>query len=118
MLDLINSAKDGGKDGSEMTSESERAAEKAQAKRALTLYRVADGGLERAVQRAGGELTGFSAKMSGADVLLTLRVVMPAGPMIAWVGGETLASALTKAARQAGGDELKFKPDEWAQTGA
>lgn len=75
--------------------------------------RAAMYGLESGVQRAGGELTGLSAKFRGGDVLLTLKILMPAGPMVAFVGGDTLASCLAKAEKQAQGDELKLRVDQW-----
>lgn len=96
-----------------MTSRVEQDAEVRRTRRALTLWGVSSGGLEAAVARAGGELTGFSAKMSGADVLITLRAVFPGGKQIAFAGGETLASALTKAAREASSDDLRWREDKW-----
>lgn len=96
-----------------MTTSLEVEAEVRQQARALRLFRILDGGLEAAVGRAGGELTGFSAKMSGVDTLLTLRAVFPGGKMIAFAGGLTLGAALEKAYREAKTDALRWRPDKW-----
>lgn len=87
--------------------------EKRDGRRSLRLLRLCEGGLESAVERAGGELLGFSAKMSGYDVLLTIRAEFPGGRMIAWAGSSTLAAAIDKAAREASSDSLRWRPDKW-----
>ena len=86
-----------------------------ESRRAMRLLRNCEGGLESAVERAGGELAGFSAKMSGYDVLLTLRADFPGGRMIAWCGSSTLATAVDKATREASSDGLRWRPDKWAK---
>lgn len=96
-----------------MDSNQQASREARQSKRALHLYRVCDGGLEAAVARAGGELAGFSAKMSGEDVLVTLRADFPAGRMVSFAGGETLGNSLVKAYREARSDSLKWRADKW-----
>ena len=96
-----------------MTSITEQEDEARTNRLALQTHRVANGGLESAIGRTGGVLTGFSAKMSGEDVLLTLRITMPSGKMIAWVGGETLGSALRKAFREGNRDGLNLREDKW-----
>lgn len=96
-----------------MSSRLDAEYEEKQARQALRLLRVCSGGLNSAIGRAGGELTGFSAKMSGADVLLTVRAELPGGRKIAFVGGSDLAGALLKAYREASADELRWREDRW-----
>lgn len=98
-----------------MTSAIDTAEEQRRIKRAILVCRVADGGLADAVKQAGGYLQGFSMKLSGADCLMTMRITMPAGPMVSFVGSETIAGCLLKAYREARSDDLKFKPDQWAE---
>jgi hypothetical protein len=74
------------------------------------------GGLERAVSRAGGDLAGFSIRLRGYEVLMTLRIDMPAGPMIAFVASDSLANVLTKAVRDAESDRLRLRPDQFAKS--
>lgn len=71
------------------------------------------GGLSDAVERAGGALSGFSAKMSDWDCLLVLRAEFPGGKMVAFVGAADLPNALIKAVREGKRDELRWKPDKW-----
>ncbi len=97
-----------------MTRSFETEEEKRIELKARRLLAVCSSGLMAAIGRAGGTLTGFSAKMSGADVLLTVRAEFPGGPMVCFCGGETLANALLKAAREAQGDALRWKVDQYA----
>jgi hypothetical protein len=97
-----------------MTSISDSDREQKQMKRAMRLLRLCEGGLESAVERAGGNLAGFSVKLSGYDVLLTLRADFPGGRMISWCGSSTLAHAIDKATREASADKLRWRPDKWA----
>lgn len=84
-------------------------------RRNVRIGRLADYGLVDAVSRAGGQLLGLSVKFGNGDVLVTLRVLMPKGRVIAFVGAETLGAALIKAARQANNDGLKWKDDRYAR---
>ncbi len=52
--------------------------------------------LEGAVGHSGGELTGLSVRFSSVDCLLTLRAVLPAGKMVSFVGGATLADCFRR----------------------
>lgn len=94
------------------TQESEH--ERRLEKRAKALYRVADGGLEEAFHRNGHSLLGFSAKMTGDDVLLTIRARTGDSQVVAHVGGETLAACLVKAWRLTWKEELRWKADKYA----
>ena len=97
-----------------MTRSFETEEEQRKERKARLLLAVCSSGLSASVDRAGARLTGFSAKLAGDDCLLTIRAEFPGGPMIAWCGGETLANALLKAAREAQSDNLRWKVDEYA----
>jgi hypothetical protein len=73
------------------------------------------GGLESAIERAGGTLMGFNIKCGPVDYLLVLKVEMPAGPMVAFVGADDLASCLAKATREAAADQLRWRPDKFTE---
>jgi hypothetical protein len=88
--------------------------ERRRRERDATLYAVY-GGLEDAVGRAGGVLRGFSVKLAEGDCLLTLRVEMPGGVFVAFVGHEDLSAALRKAVDQANRDELRLKEDRYGR---
>ena len=81
----------------------------------VRLYRVCESGLVAAVERNGGELLGLSAKLSEWETLVTLRAEFPAGRMIAFVGGDSLATALLKAWSEANNDKLKWREDRYAR---
>lgn len=74
------------------------------------------GGVYDSVGYAGGELCGFSVKMSSYDCLMTLRAAFPGGQMVAFVGGVDLPDVLQKAVREGRNDGLRWKPDKWAKT--
>jgi hypothetical protein len=97
-----------------MARSREAAAEAAQEKRLRAAGKVVDGGLVEGVSRAGGELLGFSVKLSPYDVLITLRAEFPGGRMVGFIGGETLSGALVKAQREAASDAIKWREDRWA----
>lgn len=80
-----------------------------------SLYNTCTGTLEHTVESTFGILTGFSAKMSGADVLLTLRATADGKRWVSFVGAETLANALLKATREARSGKLNWRPDRWQQ---
>lgn len=71
------------------------------------------GGLAKAVSRAGGDLHGLTFKISGGDCLLVIKALMPAGKMVAFVGGEDLAACFRKGQREAARDGLKWREDRW-----
>lgn len=70
-----------------------------------------------AIGHSGGVLTGFSVRYSEVDCLMTLRGDMPAGQMVCFVGGQTLADCFRRAVTEAYQDKLRWKEDEWAKRG-
>jgi hypothetical protein len=91
--------------------------EEQQRRRNDNLLLALNGGLEEAVSRAGGTLTGINVKMGEGDVLLILKAVFPAGAQVGFVGGETLPDVILKAVREAGRDQVKWRTDRWAGGG-
>lgn len=73
------------------------------------------GGLEAAVEYAGGVLCGLSVSFRGGDTLLVLRADFPAGRMVAFVGSADLAGVFAKAPREARAGRLRWKTDKWDQ---
>lgn len=96
-----------------MASDDVRADEARKEKKLIAIGRVCEGGLIGAVKHAGGELIGLSVKLNQYDCLLTLRAVLPAGRMVAFIGADTLATALLKAAREARSDDLNWREDRF-----
>lgn len=72
------------------------------------------GGLEAAVDYAGGQLSGLSVSFRGSDVLLTVRAHFPAGGMICFVGSDDLPRVLGKAEREVKSGRVHWKEDKWA----
>lgn len=97
-----------------MTRQNEAELEKRQVAQDTAALRVLNGGLVAAVSRAGGELTGFTAKIDPVECLLVVKATFPGGPMVAFCGSADLKSALVKAAREASRDNLRWKPDRYA----
>ena len=83
--------------------------------RRMLLEKATSGGLEAAVERAGGQLTGVSIKLNSYDVLVTLRARFPGGRMVGFVGSTDLGTALIKAMKKAGRDEVKWRKDKWGR---
>ncbi len=96
-----------------MTRQLEQASEDRASRRRNLLYKAVDRGLEAAVERAGGQLQGFSIKLSSWEVLMTLRADFPAGPMVGFVGGADLEACMIKGMQLAGRDEIKWREDKW-----
>lgn len=71
------------------------------------------GGLEAAVEHAGGILTGVSIKFSGDDTFMTLKAEFPGGNMVSFCGARDLPSLFIKARSEAGADRLKWRQDEF-----
>ena len=67
------------------------------------------------VANAGGELLGLSVRFSDVDCLLTLKALLPAGQMVAFVGGATLADCFRRAVNEAYQDKLRWKEDQWGK---
>lgn len=75
------------------------------------------GGLEAAVERAGGQLVGLSVSWRGTDVLMTLRAQFPAGRMVGFVGAADLPAVFVKAVREAGNDGVRWREDSYRPNG-
>lgn len=71
------------------------------------------GGLEDAVNRAGGELTGVAIRTSDVECLATIKAKFPGGPMIAFVGGDDIGACLRKGMREGRTDSLRWRADKW-----
>ncbi|MGB7067724.1 MAG: hypothetical protein WBF55_21495 [Syntrophobacteria bacterium] len=80
------------------------------------LFVAVYGGLEKAVERAGGILVRVAVNFGPVDCLIVISAEFPGGRMIAFVGSEDLAQGLVKATREASRDQLRWKPDEWAKS--
>lgn len=96
-----------------MTRQLEQGSEDRASRRFKQLGRSLDGGLVDAVARAGGILRGFSARLGPYETLITLRAEFPGGAMVAFVGSSSLIEALLKADRDARGDKLRWRPDQY-----
>lgn len=97
-----------------MTRQLEAKREQRQAKKDRALLIALEGGLEDDVARAGGVLTGFSARLAGVDCLLTVRATLAGKPQICFIGAESLVEAILKLGREARGDKLKWRVDKFA----
>ena len=84
--------------------------------RELTLLAVY-GDLERAIDRAGGQLLRLSVSFDGFGCLLVLKAEFPAGTMIGFVGGEDLAQVLRKGTAEAARDKITWREDKWRDNG-
>lgn len=76
------------------------------------------GGLKEAVGHQGAVLTGLSLKLGEFDTLLTLRGDFPTESMIAFVGAEDIPGVLCKAVREAKGDKLVWRTDNYSTNGS
>lgn len=77
------------------------------------LSEVLSHGLVGSIAYNGGELTGFSMKVSQGDCLLTIRAHFPAGHMVAWVGSPNPIDCLLKASRDIARNVLNWKVDKY-----
>lgn len=67
------------------------------------------------VAHSGGVLLGLSVRFSDVDCLLTLKANLPAGRMVCFVGGATLADCFRRAVNEAYQDKLRWKADRWVE---
>lgn len=98
-----------------MSRQLEKVREERSGRRDAAIVKAVEYALVGAVAHSGGVLEGFSAKLSGGDCLLVLRVVLAGKKQITFVGAETLGDALLKAVRLGERDKLKYKPDRFAE---
>lgn len=71
------------------------------------------GGLEEAVGRMGGELTGVTFKVGEYDVLGVLKAEFPGGAMVSFVGAASIGAVLHKAMQEGQRDNLTWKTDQY-----
>lgn len=100
-----------------MSRQLEKKSEDRRAKFEQNVLRAIEGGLETAVERAGGELRGFSVKVDPWECLLTIRADFPGGAQVAFVGASGIGECLVKAMLEAGRDKLRWKEDKWRVNG-
>ncbi len=96
-----------------MSRQLEEQSEIRTAKRHRGILEAVEGGLEVAVGRCGGTLTGLAVKGGEGDCLLVIKAVFPGGPQVAFVGGDNLGSSLIKAVREASQDKLRWREDRY-----
>lgn len=97
-----------------MTRTTEVEVEEKERRRRMDIAQACLGGLDAAVDRMGGELTGISLKTSDWDVLATLRADFPGGRMVAFVGGSSIGEVLRKAMYEGRRDGLRWKPCKYS----
>lgn len=96
-----------------MSRQLEQTIENQGARRLALASAAINGDLARAVQRAGGELVGFSVKLSEVECLLVLRADFPAGRMVAFCASSDLPAALVKAVYEGSRDKLRWRADRY-----
>lgn len=96
-----------------MSRQLEQHVEDRSRRRHLAIVAAVEYELVEAVSYAGGQLHGFSVKLSGGDCLITLRLNLAGKEQISFVGGADLGSCLIKAVRLARADELKYRPSKF-----
>lgn len=72
-----------------------------------------DGGLNKALEYAGAELTGLAFKLRPGECLLVIKVILAGRCQVAFVGGEDVIGCVLKAQRDAGQDKLRWRPDKY-----
>jgi hypothetical protein len=98
-----------------MSRQLEQQSEERTHREMVETYLACVGGLESALARSGAELLGFSARGSGGEYLITLRVFLAGRKQIAFVGSETLSGCLRKAVREAKRDKLTYRADRFEE---
>jgi hypothetical protein len=77
------------------------------------LIRAMEFELQGVVAAAGGHLTGFSIKIEEYSVLMTLRGVFSDTPMIAFVGADTMPTAICKSVSEVRNNQLSWRKDKY-----
>ena len=98
-----------------MSRQLEQVSEDRDRARMVRVMAACDGALMAAVEHSGGVLLGMSVKFEPYEALITLRAEFPGGRMVAFVGGDSLASCLLKVVREGRRDGLKWRPDRYAK---
>lgn len=96
-----------------MSRQLEQNTEDREARRHVAIARAVDGGLSRGVSRQGGELVGLTVKLGFHDCLIVLKADFPGGPMVSFVGSESLGGAFIKAVRTSNSAELTWREDRF-----
>ena len=96
-----------------MSRQLEQVIEERTKRRSQELVNCVEFGLEEAVHRAGGELTGLAVKFRPGECLIVVKVILAGKPQVAFVGAEDFGSALLKAVREARRDKLRWKVDQY-----
>lgn len=97
-----------------MSRQLEQHWEEARKKRDLGIVAAVEFGLVAAVERSGAEFYGFAARVNPSECLLTIKVSLAGRRQVAFVGSDTLGSALLKAVRLGNTDKLIYKDDMYA----
>lgn len=84
-----------------------------QSKRDRALVQAIEYELVDAVASAGAILDGFSVRLGGNDVLVTLRGELAGRRQVCFVGGESLSDSLRKVVREAKQDKLVWRADKF-----
>lgn len=100
-----------------MSSPKEKEMEERSARRARALGHALDGGLVRAVERAGAEVEGFAIRIRGYDCLLIIRGVLAGRKQVCFVGASDPAGCFLKAVDEAQRDKLRWQDDKFAKDG-
>lgn len=96
-----------------MSRQLEQFEEEKAAKRKEAILMSVEGGLEHAVGRSGAEFTGLTAKITPVDCLLVVKGILAGKSQVAFVGSDSLGSALVKAVRLAYADKLVWRVDRY-----
>lgn len=97
-----------------MSRQLEQFSEERDKKRRRAIVAAVEYDLQKAVERAGGDLLGFSTRMNPGECLVTLRVIVAGRRQVAFVGAEDLGTALIKAVRLGNSDKLGFRDDKYS----
>lgn len=97
-----------------MSRQLEQQLEERSRKQSRATMQAVYGGLESAVQHAGGVLNGITIKLNPGDCLFVIKASMPGGDMVAFIGADDMAGCFRKAQREAQRDALQWRVDKWA----
>lgn len=98
-----------------MTTQLDKVIEARQTARHDALVRAIEYDLQGSVAHSGGELKGFNVIIGEEESLVVLKGLVGGVLQVAFVGSETIASAICKAVTMAKQDRLRWKEDKWAE---
>lgn len=96
-----------------MTRQLEALQEKQKQRRYDGIVLAVEVDLEQAIERSGGELTGFAVKYRGSDCLMIVKAILAGRPQVAFIGADDLGGCLLKAVREGNQDKLKWRADKY-----